>query len=138
MNYWIVKSEPSTYSWETFTKEKSTFWNGVRNYAARNNMQSMKKGDLVFFYHSGDERQIVGIARVSKEAYADHTTQDPAWCMVDIACVKALSKPVTLAQIKMVPELKNMKLVKQGRLSVGPVTQSEFTIILGLAETSLS
>ncbi len=138
MQYWIIKTEPDTYSWQTFQHEGATHWNGVRNYLARNNMRAMKKGDLVFFYHSADERRILGIARVKKEAYPDHTSDDPTWCMVDVEYVKPLEKSVSLAQIKMVPDLKNMKLVKQGRLSVGPVTEAEFTIILGLAETSLS
>ncbi|MBP9718413.1 EVE domain-containing protein [Candidatus Gracilibacteria bacterium] len=135
MRYWIVKTEPSTYSWETFEKEKSTFWNGVRNYQARNNMRLMKKGDMVLFYHSGDERQIVGIAKVTKEAYPDHTAKDPQWCMVDISYVKPLKKPVTLTQVKLVPELKDMKLVKQGRLSVAEVSEKEFQMVLSLGET---
>jgi predicted RNA-binding protein with PUA-like domain len=137
MNHWIIKTEPSTYCWDTFVKEKKTFWNGVRNYQACNNLAAMKKGDAVLFYHSGDERRIMGTAKVIKEAYPDHTADDPRWLMVDIEVGKAFKNPVELSIIKQIPELKNMKLVRQGRLSVGPITQNEFEVLVkmgGLGE----
>ena len=137
MHYWIIKSEPATYSWDTLVKDKKTFWNGVRNYMARNNLAKMKVGDLAFFYHSGDERQIVGIARIIKEAYPDPSADDPRWVMVDVEAVKPLNKPVELKLIKEVPELKNIHLVRQGRLSVSEVNKKEFDIILALANTSI-
>lgn len=137
MNYWLVKSEPFKYSWEQFKKDKKTFWDGVRNYAARNNMRAMKKGDLLFFYHSNEGLDIVGIAKVVKEHYPDPTADDDTWSVVDLAPVKALKKPVTLAQIKSDPLLKNMALVKLSRLSVSPVTEKEFIRILDLSETKL-
>jgi predicted RNA-binding protein with PUA-like domain len=131
MNYWLVKSEPDAYSWETFLTEKKTIWNGVRNYAARNHMRTMKKGDHVFFYHSNIGLHIVGIAKVVKEAYQDPTT-DEDWSAVDIAPVKTLKKPLALADIKKDALLKEMKLVKIGRLSVSPVTEKEYKRILEL------
>ncbi len=118
-------------------KEKKTFWNGVRNYQARNNLAKMKVGDLAFFYHSGAERKILGIARIIKEAYPDHTADDPRWVMVDVAAVKALNSAVSLSLIKEVPELKNIKLVRQGRLSVSEIDKKEFEIILSLGKTKL-
>lgn len=133
MNYWLIKSEPSSYSWEEFEKDKRTFWSGVRNYAARNNLRSMKKGDLCFFYHSNEGTEIVGIAKVVKEAYQDSTTEDSNWVMVDVVPYKKLKKPVTLATIKADGRLNNMALIKNSRLSVQPVTKEEWEIILGLA-----
>src|ERR1700744_5140989 len=115
MNYWLVKSEPFKYSWDQFVKDKKTFWDGVRNYAARNNLQAMKKGDHVFFYHSNEGLCIVGIAKVIKESYPDPT--DEKWVAVDIAPVETLKKPVTLAQIKADKKLSDMALVRIGRLS---------------------
>lgn len=132
MNYWIMKSEPEAYAWDTLVKEKKTPWNGVRNYQARNNMVAMKVGDLVLYYHSGDERQVVGIARVIREAYPDHTADDPRWVMVDIEPVKPLKTPIPLKLIKEIPELKNTKLVRQARLSVSPLAKKEYDTILGL------
>lgn len=129
MNYWLVKSEPSVYSWDQFVKEGKTFWNGVRNYAARNHMRAMKKGDHVFFYHSNEGMAVVGIAKVVKEAYQDPTTTDD-WSVVDLAPYKALKKEVTLAQIKAEKKLQNIYLVKQGRLSVMPLKEEEFNLIL--------
>jgi predicted RNA-binding protein with PUA-like domain len=135
MNYWLFKSESSTWSWEDQVKagKKGTNWNGVRNFQARNNMQKMKKGDKGLFYHSGDERRILGVVKVIKEAYPDPTAEDGNWCMVDIAAVDALKTPVTLAEIKEHPLLENMVLAKQGRLSVSPVTKKEFETIVELS-----
>ena len=135
MNHWLVKSEPSKYSWEQFVKDKKAVWDGVRNYAARNNMRAMKKGDLLFFYHSNEGLEIVGIAKVVKEAYQDPTTEDTAWSVVEIAPFKKLKKPVTLAQIKADKQLANMQIIKLSRLSVSAVTQAEFDRILALSET---
>lgn len=130
MNYWLIKSEPFKYSWEQFSKDKKTGWDGVRNYAARNNLKAMKKGDLALFYHSNEGLCIVGIAKVVKEHYQDPTTEETAWVSVDFAPYKALKKPVTLADIKADKFLQNMQLVKLSRLSVGVVTQEEFDKIL--------
>jgi predicted RNA-binding protein with PUA-like domain len=134
MNHWLVKSEPSTYSWERLMKEKRTLWDGVRNYAARNNLRDMKKGDLVLFYHSNDGKEIVGIAKVVKEHYQDPSTEETAWLAVDLAPYKALKKPVTLEQVKAEKRLANIGLVKQGRLSVMKLEQHEFDLILELSE----
>lgn len=138
MNYWLIKTEPSTYSWIDMQRDGTTFWNGVRNYAARNNLNAMKVGDSALFYHSGDERQIVGIVKVVKAAYPDTTAykRDPEdavknkWVMVDVQADTQLKTPVTLKQVKAHPELSQMKLVKQGRLSVSPVTEKEYKIIM--------
>ena len=130
MNHWLVKSEPFKYSWEQFVKDKKAVWDGVRNYAARNNMRAMKKGDLLFFYHSNEGLAIVGIAKVVKEAYQDPTTEDTNWVVVDLVPVQTLLKPVTLKQIKEEPMLANISLVKQGRLSVMQLLQGEFDKIL--------
>lgn len=134
MNYWLVKSEPFKYSWEQFVKDKKAVWDGVRNYAARNNMRAMKKGDLVLFYHSNEGLAIVGIAKVVKEAYQDPTTEDTAWSVVEIAPFKALKRPVTLAEIKSDKKLAEMQLVKLSRLSVAAVKANEFDHILALSE----
>ncbi|TWR27793.1 EVE domain-containing protein [Mucilaginibacter achroorhodeus] len=133
MNHWLVKSEPFKYSWEKFNKEGRTFWDGVRNYQARNNLRGMKEGDLVFWYHSNEGKEIVGIARVVKEAYQDPTTDDTNWVVVDLEPVQSLKKPVTLEQIKADEQLKDIGLVRQGRLSVMAVTREEFDRILELA-----
>ena len=130
MNYWLVKSEPFKYSWDQFVKDKKTFWDGVRNYAARNNMREMAKGDHVFWYHSNEGLQIVGIAEVVKTAYQDPTTEDPNWVVVDLKPLKALPKPVSLATLKEDPSFANMDLVRLGRLSVGKVTPDEYKKIL--------
>jgi predicted RNA-binding protein with PUA-like domain len=132
MNYWLVKSEPFKYSWEQFVHDGNTFWDGVRNYVARNNLKAMTKGDHVLFYHSNEGLAIVGIAEVLKEAYQDPTTTDPNWVAVDLKPIKALKKPVTLAQIKSEPSLKNMDLVRLSRLSVGSVREKEYKKILSL------
>jgi len=135
MNYWLVKSEPVTYSWAQLVKDKKAVWDGVRNYAARNNLRAMKKGDLVFFYHSNEGLAIVGIAKVIKEAYQDPTTDDTAWSVVDIAPFKALKHPVTLEKIKSDKQLGAMQIVKIGRLSVSAVTPAEFDRVIALSET---
>jgi predicted RNA-binding protein with PUA-like domain len=134
MNYWLVKSEPFKYSWEQFVKDKKTFWDGIRNYQARNNLRGMKKGDLVLWYHSNEGKEIVGIAKVAKEHYQDPTTEDPNWVVVDLAPFKKLKNPVTLEQIKADKRLQNIGLVKQGRLSVMSMTAEEFDMILELSE----
>ena len=134
MNYWLVKSEPFKYSWDQFIKYKKTFWDGVRNYTARNNMRAMKKGDHVFFYHSNEGKEIVGLAKVVKEHYQDPTTEDPAWSVVDLAPVKALKRSITLAEIKADKKLAGIQLVKQARLSVASLTKKEFDYILKLSE----
>jgi predicted RNA-binding protein with PUA-like domain len=132
MAFWLVKSEPSKYSWEQFEKDKQTFWDGVRNYAARIHLKAMKKGDQVLFYHSNEGLEIVGIAKVAKEAYQDPTTDDDAWVVVDLKPYKRIKKPVNLAQIKADKRLSNMALVRLGRLSVQPVTEDEWNIIMEL------
>lgn len=134
MNYWLVKSEPSKYSWDQFVKDKKTFWDGVRNYAARNNLRDMKKGDEVFYYHSNEGMEIVGIAMVVKEAYQDPTTEDKNWMVVDLKPVKKLKRPVTLTEIKNEPKLENMELVKNSRLSVQKVTPGEWNQIVKMSE----
>ncbi|MBN8688969.1 MAG: EVE domain-containing protein [Chitinophagales bacterium] len=133
MAYWLIKSEPFKYSWEQFEKDKLTFWDGVRNYAARNNLRAMKKGDLAFFYHSNEGLAIVGIAKVAKEAYQDPTTIEEAWVAVDFKPFKKLKKPVTLAQIKADPRLANMDLIRLGRLSVQTVKEEEWEIVMGMS-----
>ena len=130
MNYWLVKSEPVKYAWEKFVKDKKTFWDGVRNYQARNNLQAMKAGDLVLFYHSNEGMCVVGIAKVITEAYPDPTIDDPRWVAVDLAPVEALKHPVTLEQIKADERLANIALIRQSRLSVMPLTNTEFDRIL--------
>lgn len=137
MAYWLVKSEPFKYSWEQFEKDGQTFWDGVRNYGARNNLKAMKKGDLVFWYHSNEGLEIVGIAKVIKEFYQDPTTTEEAWVAVDLKPHKKLKKSVTLTQIKSTKSLSNMALVKLGRLSVQPVTDNEWIQIITLSETKL-
>lgn len=135
MNYWLVKSEPEAYSWEQLVKEGRTVWTGVRNFAARNNLRAMTKGDLVFFYHSGEEKSVVGLSRVEKEFYPDPTAEEGDWSCVDLVPVKAMAKAVTLAQIKADKTLRGMVFVKQSRLSVSPMTKVQFERILELAET---
>ncbi|MCX6208599.1 MAG: EVE domain-containing protein [Bacteroidetes bacterium] len=134
MNYWLIKSEPFKYSWEQFEKDKVTFWDGVRNYGARNNLKAMKKGDLLFWYHSNEGLEIVGIAQVAKEHYQDPTTEDPNWVVVDVKPYKKLKKPVSLLQIKADPRLQNMDLVRLGRLSVQTVKEEEWNIVMEMAK----
>lgn len=133
MAYWLVKSEPFTYSWDQLVNDKQTFWDGVRNYAARNNLKAMKKGDEVLFYHSNEGLEIVGIAKVAKEHYPDPTADDDTWVVVDIKPYKKLPKPVSLAQIKLDKRLADMALVRLGRLSVQPVTEQEWQIIMEMS-----
>ncbi len=137
MNYWLVKSEPETYSWAQFVKDGKTAWTGVRNFAARLNLRAMKSGDRVFFYHSGVEKSVVGLGRVVKEFYPDPTAEEGDWSCVDLAAEKVLARPVTLAQIKADRILKEMVLAKQSRLSVSPVTGTQFNQLLRLSQTSL-
>ncbi|MGD1087694.1 MAG: EVE domain-containing protein [Verrucomicrobiota bacterium] len=137
MNYWLVKSEPEAYSWSQFVKDGKTAWTGVRNFAARNNLRAMKRGDPVFFYHSGQEKSVVGLARLMKEFYRDSTADEGDWSAVDFAPEKTLIKPVTLAQIKADKILREMPLVKQSRLSVSPLTKAQFERLLQLAETKI-
>src|SRR3954469_19357686 len=132
MPYWLVKSEPHAYSWEQLEKDKQTDWTGVRNYAARNHLKAMKKGEEVLFYHSNVGLEIVGIAKVGKEAYQDPTTAE-AWVVVDLKPYKKLKKPVSLDAIKKEKRLKDMALVRIGRLSVQPVTDKEWNVIMEMA-----
>jgi len=132
MQYWLVKSEPVKYSWEKFNKDGRTFWDGVRNYKARNYLRLMKENDLVLFYHSNDGKAVVGIAKVVKEAYQDPTTTDPNWVVVDLSPVETLKNPVTLETIKADAQLKDVGLVRQGRLSVMGLKREEFDRILEL------
>jgi predicted RNA-binding protein with PUA-like domain len=133
MSYWLVKSEPFKYSWDQFVADKKTFWDGVRNYGARNNLKAMKKGDEVLFYHSNEGVEIVGIAKVVKEFYQDPTTEEEAWVAVDLKPVKKLKKPVTLAMVKVEKRLANMDLVRLGRLSVQTVKPEEWDVVMELA-----
>lgn len=132
MNYWLVKSEPFKYSWEKFNQDGRTFWDGVRNYQARNNLREMRVGDLVLFYHSNEGKAVVGIAKVVKESYQDPTTDDTNWVVVDLEPVETLKNPVTLEKIKSDPRLQNIGLVKQGRLSVMGMKVEEFDRIVEL------
>lgn len=133
MQYWLVKQEPESYSWATFVKEGRTAWTGVRNFQARNNLRAMKQGDLVFFYHSVSDKQVMGYGRVGREAYPDPTATEGDWCCVDLVPVRALKKPVSLEAIKADPVLKSMPLVKQSRLSVTPLTREQFDQVLQLS-----
>ena len=132
-SFWLVKQEPSSYSWSDFVADGETSWTGVRNFAARNNLRKMQKGDEVFFYHSGDEKAVVGIAKVTRTAYADPTAKEGDWSTVDIAAVKSLRRPVTLREIKDNPRLKRIPLVRQARLSVMPLAESDFQEIVKMA-----
>ena len=135
MNYWLVKSEPFKYSWEQFEQDGQTFWDGVRNYGARNNLKGMKKGDLVLWYHSNEGMEIVGIAKVVKEAYQDPTTDNEAWVVVDLKPHKKLKKAVPLSIVKSDIRLQQMDLVRLGRLSVQTVQEEEWKIIMELSNT---
>ena len=132
MNHWLVKSEPHKYSWTKFNEDGRTFLDGVRNFQARNNLREMKTGDLVLFYHSNEGKEVVGIARVVKEAYQDPTTEDKNWVVVDLEPVETLKQPVTLEQVKADDRLKDIGLVRQGRLSVMAVKPDEFNRIIEL------
>lgn len=135
MNYFLVKSEPFKYSWEQFNKDGETFWDGVRNYQARNNLKAMKEDDLVLFYHSNEGKEVVGLAKVVKEYYQDPTTDDERWVVVDLAPVETFKKPVTLEVIKQDELLQDVALVKQGRLSVMPLKVEEFDRIVELGNS---
>jgi predicted RNA-binding protein with PUA-like domain len=132
-NFWLVKQEPSAYSWANFVADRKTPWTGVRNYTARNNLRAMRKGDAVLFYHSVSEKAVVGIAKVIREAYPDPTATEGDWSAVDLAQEKALPQPVTLDEIKRNPRLKKMALLRLSRLSVQPLTSAEFQEILRMA-----
>jgi predicted RNA-binding protein with PUA-like domain len=134
MNYWLVKTEPGTYSWDNLVSDKTTVWDGVKNYQARNNLNAMKKGDLILFYHSGADKAIIGIAKLTKEAFPD--PKDKEWIAIEITAGKKLKQPVTLAQVKADNTLTNMALVRQGRLSVQPVKKEEVDRILLLSGQS--
>jgi len=135
MQYWLVKQEPEAYAWASLVSDGRTAWTGVRNFQARNNLRAMKRGDLVFYYHSVSEKQIVGIAKVAREAYPDPTASEGDWSCVDLVPVGPLKKPVGLEAIRADHQLKEMKLVKQSRLSVMPLTQAQFQRVLKLGET---
>ena len=136
-SFWIVKQEPSKYSWKQFEKDGSTYWDGVRNYQARNNLKAMNKGDLVLFYHSVIGKEIVGIAKVIRQSYPDPTTDDDRWVVVDLKSIKPFKVPVSLDEIKGHKELTEIALIKQSRLSVMPVTKKEFQVLLKLGKTTL-
>ncbi|MBX2940033.1 MAG: EVE domain-containing protein [Ferruginibacter sp.] len=137
MAYWLVKSEPFKYSWDQFVADKKTIWDGVRNYAARNNLRDMKMGDQLFFYHSNEGVEIVGIAKVSKTAFQDPTSDNPNWLSVELKPVKKLKRAIPLSEIKKVPSLQHMALIRLSRLSVQPVTEDEWFTILEMAGEKL-
>ncbi|MBU1706241.1 EVE domain-containing protein [Patescibacteria group bacterium] len=137
MSYWLLKTEPAIYSWERLMEDKRTMWEGVRNYQARNNLRGMKNGDLLFIYHSGEEKMIMGVARVTKEAYDDPTTKDGNWSVIDIEAVKELVRPVSLEEIKNTYLLNVMPLATQSRLSVQPVNEQQWNLILKIAKTEI-
>ena len=132
-NFWLVKQEPSTYSWSDFVAEGQTAWTGVRNYTARNNLRNMQPGDEVFFYHSGDDKAVIGLAKVVRAAYSDPTAKEGDWSAVDLTPVKPLARPVALREIKSNPRLKQIPLVRQSRLSVMPLRAAEFREIIAMA-----
>ncbi len=134
-SHWLVKSEPSAYAWDDLVQDGWTYWDGVRNYEARNNLRRMAKGDLVLYYHSVRGTAVVGIAEVIREHYQDPTTDDERWCAVDIKPVRALERPVKLKEIKGNPSLADMQLVRRSRLSVCPVTAGEFRTVLAMASS---
>ncbi|AYB31409.1 EVE domain-containing protein [Chryseolinea soli] len=136
MNYWLMKTEPSTFSWDDLVRDKKTGWDGVRNFQARNNLKAMKKGDLAFIYHSMDDKAVVGIAKITKENYPDPKDKD--WVAVEISPEKKLKRPVTLAEVKADKRLADMVLVKSSRLSVQPVTAAEFDMIVALSEKKVN
>ena len=135
--YWLVKSEPNKYSWDQFVSDKRTYWDGVRNYQARNHLADMRVGDLTLYYHSNEGKEVVGIAKVTRTAYPDPTTRDERWVVVDLAPVKPFREPVSLKQIKDDSKLADVALVRQSRLSVMPITGPHFRRILALGKTSL-
>lgn len=132
MNYWLLKTEPDTYSWDDLTKDKKTVWDGVRNFQARSNIKAMKKDDVVFIYHTGEEKAIIGLAVITKEHFPD--PKDKEWAAIEVTPKQKLKNPVSLAQIKADKRLSDMVLVRAARLSVQPVTKKEFEIVLDLSE----
>ena len=136
-SFWTVKQEPTQYSWQQFEKDGGTYWDGVRNYQARNNLKAMKKGDMVLFYHSVIGKEIVGIAKVTRESYPDPTTDDERWVVVDLKPIKPFNISVTLEDIKGHKELSEIALIKQSRLSVMPITKKEFQLLLKLGKTTM-
>ena len=132
MNYWLLKTEPGTYSWNDLVRDKKTVWDGVRNFQAHNNLKAMKKGDAVFIYHSGDDKAVIGTAKITKEAYPDPKDKD--WVVVEISAKRKLKKPVTLSQIKAIENLSSMVLVRSSRLSVQPVLEDEFNMVIELSD----
>ena len=137
MKYWLVKQEPEKYPWAQFVEDKGTYWDGVRNYQARNNLRAMSKGDMVLYYHSVSEKAVVGVAKVTREAYPDPTAKEGDWSVVDLKPVKALKVPVTLDAIKTDKALEDMPLIRQSRLSVMPLLVAQFRRVLKLGSTSL-
>ncbi len=137
MNYWILKSEPEAYGFQDLLREGRTAWDGVRNYGARNNLRAMKEGDIALFYHSITGKEVVGICRIIREYYPDPSAEKGDWSAVDVAPVKALNRPVRLKEIKAREELSQIGLVRLGRLSVVPITQDEFEVVLSMGETKL-
>jgi len=137
-SFWIIKQEPSQYNWKQFEKDRETYWDGVRNYQARNNLKKMKIGDNLLFYHSVIGKEIVGIAEVTREAYPDPTTDDERWVVVDLKPIKPFKVPVTLEEIKAHKELSEIALIKQARLSVMPITKKEFQVLLNLGKTKFN
>ncbi|MCX8089879.1 MAG: EVE domain-containing protein [Verrucomicrobiae bacterium] len=137
MSHWLVKQEPGEYAWADFVRDGRTAWTGVRNFQARNHLRAMRRGDLVLYYHSGEERAVVGVARVEREAYPDPTAREGDWSCVDLVPVKPLARPVTLAEIKADPALRDMPLLRQSRLSVMPLTAGQFRRLLALGRTRL-
>ena len=137
MQHWLVKQEPEKYPWTQFVKDKGTYWDGVRNYQARNNLRAMKKGDLVMYYHSVSEKAVVGLAMVTREAYPDPTAKEGDWSVVDLKPVKAMAEPVTLERVKADAKLTEIALIKQSRLSVMPLRAREFRRVLQLGKTKL-
>ncbi len=135
--FWLVKSEPSVYSWQHFVKEKRTVWDGVRSFEARNNLRAMKKGDLVLFYHSGEGKEVVGVASVSAEATPEKTSDEGDWSVIELTCKQQLLEPVTLARVKAEKKLSGFGLVRKSRLSVVPASEAEFNLILSLSGTKL-
>lgn len=136
MAYWLMKSEPGAFSWDDLVRDGMTHWDGVRNYQASNNMKAMKRGDRAFFYHSVNEKRIVGIVEVVKEYYPDHTDKSGRFGMVDVKPVKPMAQPVTLARIKDEPKLADLALIRQSRLSVMPIGEAEWRLICQIGETA--
>lgn len=136
--HWLMKSEPFKYSWDDLVRDGRTFWDGVRNYEARNNLAAMRKGDLALYYHSNEGKEVVGVVEVVKESYPDPTTDDERWVVVEIEPRVAFREPVTLGTIKADPKLSEIQLIRRGRLSVVPLTAAEFKHILALGKTTLA